>query len=458
MMTPLLFLAEMAGFALQTAPIAVLCFSPFTSEELRLRRKTIWIIVAILEAVGSLGMAFLSWITYERISFDIAEPLLNLFMLFFMALFAVLYFWVVKASLAAKILPFILLIQYAASLFILNTVLLQTAHHSIDYPYQQVCYHPLTVVTSFALTAITFPLMVLFYKKVLQPMFPLMDRRDLSRGCYFFAAALVLYFIEVYLLTFAPSALENVFMVMALVCMTLTDMILYYIFFSQIRLTAQNQQLAEQLRQFDEQYRVITGNVEEARRFRHDLRQHLNVISELNQENRRAELTAYLERYTESYQALDSQPLTGFFAVDNILRHYLARAQSEGVRVQTELGRFEDGLGFDPTDITVLLGNLLENALEACRKIPRPEERSLSISLRQREGALLISLANSCPTGSAEFSSFVGASSFPSTKRDGGRHGLGLKSVQMVADKYGGSAEYKREGGVFTARVVLNVP
>lgn len=86
------------------------------------------------------------------------------------------------------------------------------------------------------------------------------------------------------------------------------------------------------------------------------------------------------------------------------------------------------------------------------------EERSLSISLRQREGALLISLANSCPTGSAEFSSFVGASSFPSTKRDGGRHGLGLKSVQMVADKYGGSAEYKREGGVFTARVVLNVP
>lgn len=182
----------------------------------------------------------------------------------------------------------------------------------------------------------------------------------------------------------------------------------YYIFFSQIRLTAQNQQLAEQLRQFDEQYRVITGNVEEARRFRHDLRQHLNVISELNQENRRAELTAYLERYTESYQALDSQPLIGFFAVDNILRHYLARAQSEGVRVQTELGRFEDGLGFDPTDITVLLGNLLENALEACRKIPRPEERSLSISLRQREGALLISLANSCPTGSAEFSSFGG--------------------------------------------------
>lgn len=132
MTTPLLFLAEMAGFALQTAPIAVLCFSPFTSEELRLRRKTIWIIVAILEAVGSLGMAFLSWITYERISFDIVEPLLNLFMLFFMALFAVLYFWVVKASLAAKILPFILLIQYAASLFILNTVLLQTAYHSID--------------------------------------------------------------------------------------------------------------------------------------------------------------------------------------------------------------------------------------------------------------------------------------------------------------------------------------
>lgn len=457
MMTPLLFLAEMAGFALQTAPIAVLCFLPFAQNELRLSRKVLWTIVAVLEAVGALGMGCFT-AAFNKGDPNASSNVGNYFMFLFLLLFFCLYFWAIRTKLAAKVLPLILLIQYAAFLFLLNTILLQASHVHFGVPYLNMSYHPVTVLTSFALTAITFPLMVLFFKKVLQPMFPLMGRRDLSRGCYFFAAALVLYFIEVYLLTFAPSALENVFMVMALVCMTLTDMILYYIFFSQIRLTAQNQQLAEQLRQFDEQYRVITGNVEEARRFRHDLRQHLNVISELNQENRRAELTAYLERYTESYQALDSQPLTGFFAVDNILRHYLARAQSEGVRVQTELGRFEDGLGFDPTDITVLLGNLLENALEACRKIPRPEERSLSISLRQREGALLISLANNCPTGSAEFSSFVGASSFPSTKRDGGRHGLGLKSVQMVADKYGGSAEYKREGGVFTARVVLNVP
>ena len=143
--------------------------------------------------------------------------------------------------------------------------------------------------------------------------------------------------------------------------------------------------------------------------------------------------------------------------MDNILRYYLARAQDEGVRFETQLGTFPNSLGFDPMDVTVLLGNLLENALEACRKIPRPEKRFLRLSLRQRGTVLLLSLSNSCPPNEADYPEFVSHAHFPSTK--GGRpHGLGLKSVQLVADKYGGSAEYKRENGTFTVRVVLNIP
>ena len=206
-MTPLLFLAEMAGFALQTAPIAVLCFLPFAQNELRLSRKALWIIIAVLETVGALGMGCFT-AAFNKGDPNASSNVGNYFMFLFLLLFFCLYFWAIRTKLAAKVLPLILLIQYAAFLFILNTILLQASHVHFGVPYLNMSYHPVTVLTSFVLTAVTFPLMVLFYKKVLQPMFPLMGRRDLSRGCYFFAAALVLYFIEG-VLSWASVTLHN---------------------------------------------------------------------------------------------------------------------------------------------------------------------------------------------------------------------------------------------------------
>ena len=108
-MTPLLFLAEMAGFALQTAPIAVLCFLPFAQNELRLSRKALWIIIAVLETVGALGMGCFT-AAFNKGDPNASSNVGNYFMFLFLLLFFCLYFWAIRTKLAAKVLPLILLI------------------------------------------------------------------------------------------------------------------------------------------------------------------------------------------------------------------------------------------------------------------------------------------------------------------------------------------------------------
>lgn len=67
-----------------------------------------------------------------------------------------------------------------------------------------------------------------------------------------------------------------------LLAFILTDVMIYFMFFTEARLFQINQKLEDQLRSFDENYRKISANIAEARRARHDLRHHLNIISTLH--------------------------------------------------------------------------------------------------------------------------------------------------------------------------------
>ena len=185
------------------------------------------------------------------------------------------------------------------------------------------------------------------------------------------------------------------------------------------------------------------------------MRHHLNVISTLNREGKSRELAEYLERYTESYQELERRPLSGYLALDTVLRYYMDRAESQGMKVETDICTLSVKIGFDVIDITVLIGNLLENAINAC--VLGPEEgRFIRVTVRSVNMSLLLLVENSCPEGGVERAEY--GDETPFVFQSSGFHGHGLRSIRMVAEKYGGSAEYKKAGSVFSARVVLNLP
>lgn len=125
--------------------------------------------------------------------------------------------------------------------------------------------------------------------------------------------------------------------------------------------------------------------------------------------------------------------------------------------MQTDLHSLPGNLRFDVIDLTVLLGNLMENAIDACRKLPADKDRFLRIWVRQENVSLLLQIENACPDDGCGCTEFTDGKAFVSTKHSVLR-GQGLKSIRIVADKYGGSAELKKDAGIFTARIVLNIP
>lgn len=97
-------------------------------------------------------------------------------------------------------------------------------------------------------------------------------------------------------------------------------------------------------------------------------------------------------------------------------------------------------------DIGVLYGNLLDNAIEACRKVPEGK-RFIRLENKYQSGKLLLVITNSKTMEKNE--------NLKTTKKDSYSHGRGILSVQRVAEKYNGTAGFTDKGEVFEASVIL---
>lgn len=220
------------------------------------------------------------------------------------------------------------------------------------------------------------------------------------------------------------------------------------------RLKKKTLMLENQLKSLQRDYSNMCSEIEYAKRTRHDLRHHLNAINAMNSMEKNAEITEYLKSFESICRTLEKMPLCEYPIFDSILKYYIGQAKDNNITVTTDISPIRKNLNFDITDMISLLGNLMENAIEACQNLPSP---SIHIRVGLSDAALLIKITNSCRRGQKEYPSFTNGSDFISLKKTP-LHGQGLKSIRHLAEKYNGSAEFKRTCGIFTARIVLNIP
>ena len=151
--------------------------------------------------------------------------------------------------------------------------------------------------------------------------------------------------------------------------------------------------------------------LEETRRLRHGLRHHLNTLSALNAQGNQEEIGSYLKRCGTVYDQLEKQRFSGDPVVDSVLEYYLTQAGEEGVLVVHRVS-LEGLTGVEAMDMTVLLGNCLENALEALRELPE-ENRRLSIEMVRSGAALLVRIRNSSKESGRRGVCWLGGVFFP---------------------------------------------
>lgn len=195
-----------------------------------------------------------------------------------------------------------------------------------------------------------------------------------------------------------------------------------------------------------QQYREIREIYLDMRGWRHDYHNHLQVMKAQLAAGRTREARRYLDDLEQALDRVDSTVKSGNLMADAILNSKLTLAGKKGIRVNCK-AVLPASLSIEDVDLCVLLGNLLDNALEACEKIP-PDQRFLRIYMTVNGSQLYISVQNS-----AKEELNFNERNYISQKR--GRHGLGMKRVKALTDKYDGYLTLANEPGIFAAEATL---
>lgn len=195
-------------------------------------------------------------------------------------------------------------------------------------------------------------------------------------------------------------------------------------------------------RHYDEvetMYRKMRG-------WRHDYHNHIQVLKAYMSMKQYMEADEYLDRLEEDLAAVNTVLKTGNVMVDAILNSKLSMIQEKQIRVDATAVVPGD-ISITGVDLSVLIGNLLDNAMEACMQVPR-EERFIRIYIDIIKKQLYISVTNSM-SGKAVKS----GNRFLSDKS--GSHGFGLLRIDAIVSKYNGFLNRQSENGVFATEVML---
>lgn len=180
------------------------------------------------------------------------------------------------------------------------------------------------------------------------------------------------------------------------------------------------------------QYSQMALTIEQTSQTRHDLHHQLDTMSALLHAGKYEELGNYLSSYEKEVPKADI--LSGNAVADAVIGHYLAIARDADIDISYQLN-FPAKCRIEDPDLSVIMGNCLENAVEACLKLPQ-EQRSIHV----------VSLIQGAYFGLTFENSFDGSivkqgDTFLSIKREGKAPGIGLASVSSIVSKYNGSVE-----------------
>lgn len=217
-----------------------------------------------------------------------------------------------------------------------------------------------------------------------------------------------------------------------------------HIQFTQLQLEKQKEKISA------EYYELLLRKHESYKILVHDIKRHLQAMQEMAAESGQEEIQQYTAALCGEFGLNDVITYSGNKYVDVIINRYALDCKTLGIALETDVR----GVSFDfmdDMDITALLDNLLENAVEAA---VQANEKQISLAFyEQNDNFVVIKTQNSCAQAPREKNGKL-----LSTKNDGQAHGIGLESIRRIAAKHKGNVKwrYYAEVAVFEMVIVMN--
>lgn len=276
----------------------------------------------------------------------------------------------------------------------------------------------------------------------------------------FLAALLIFSKVRNYSNTFTNLAITLIYLlIIGLTYYLQQDMIHIFIFFLGLGIFIL---LEVTLRTYHKSYKVSTSRFQEnlmqhqyeeikniylnMRGWRHDYHNHLQAIKAYLALNQLEQVQSYLLNLEKDLDRIDTYVKSGNLMIDAILNSKISIAEKHNIAVTCKASVTEEII-ITEIDLCIILGNLLDNAIESCSKLQN-EQRFIRIYITILKKQLYISIQNSAKENlNFEEKNYI------STKR--GNHGLGMKRVKSVVDKYNGFLNLQNEPGIFASEVTI---
>ena len=212
----------------------------------------------------------------------------------------------------------------------------------------------------------------------------------------------------------------------------------------------------------EQQMKAMKRRLEEAENFygsirkaKHEMKSHMVNIKGLVAEEKYGEVVKYIGKLDETIQELDYKFNTGNAVTDVIINDKYQRAVKSGIVFRAKFDYRETDT-ISAFDMGIVLNNLLDNAIEACEKLEK-KKRRITLTLKRRNHFLLVEVENSFD-GRLEWED---GDLIPMTMKQSilpdilMEHGIGLKNVKDVADRYLGDMDIKAGRDTFKVIVML---
>lgn len=245
--------------------------------------------------------------------------------------------------------------------------------------------------------------------------------------------------------------LEKMFAILISGCMLIINISVFYLYnvlienYINLR---DNDIYKQQTYAYQNQLEVIMESQNRVRALRHDMKNHILALQVLVQRKEIEETNKYLDSMKNFMTNPQEYVKTGNDTVDSLLNYKIQKANEVLNVVETKIS-IPKQLSLRSFDLNVLLGNLLDNAIDASMQT---EDKKLKITIKLDKGILFLNICNSCQRIAGGRKDFL-----ETTKEDKVNHGIGLKNVRRIVEKYKGDIEFLYENDSMETDVMMYV-
>lgn len=441
------------GFFIQIFSSMLLLCVPFSDKSYRISRKKTFLFLGIAAVAESLLFPLL--ISLLKNIFSNILMAANIYMVFAVVILVISWLILNKEGVIKKLIAISFSLIYAATQYMLVNLFTENAETVSDvYPMS-------TVILYIIVTAVLFPIFFLIVCKAVKPYLEKIEPRNMKSEFRLVLLAIAFYLIETFFFSLTPlNDINNYwwFMSISFIFVSVILCLFYWVLFRESIRKQKDEENTRLLEIQQIQYHKIVAEMNNAKRMRHDFRYHVRCLSELAAQNNTEAISNYLSELSDETHRQEDESFCKNDVLNGILQYYIGWAREYGISCDVSAVCSEE-IQIKPVDLTVIFGNILENAIKSCKQIGL--NSFIDVKIGTVGNSFAASISNSCKSvvlsdKAADKSGFYSADYFASSRKDGG---YGLRSVEATAAKYDGDAlfSFDEEKKIFTTRVRLNI-